>query len=169
MSFSVLLLDNVDPVCKQVFEQRGIKAVQPGTLTLEELNACIGEYDGLVVRSATKVTPELLQHAQKLKVIGRAGVGVDNIDIPASTTKGVLVMNTPDGNTISTAEHTCGLIIAMSRNIPVAVQTVKDGGWNRKAYMGTEVHGKTLGIVGLGKIGSEVARRLKVFGMEIIS
>ncbi len=169
MSFSVLLLDNVDPVCKHVFEQRGIKAVQPGTLTLEELNACIGEYDGLVVRSATRVTPELLQHAPKLKVIGRAGVGVDNIDIPASTAKGVLVMNTPDGNTISTAEHTCGLIIAMSRNIPEAVQTVKGGGWNRKAYMGIEVHGKTLGVVGLGKIGSEVARRMKVFGMEIIS
>ena len=169
MSFSVLLLDNVDSVCKHVFEQRGIKAVQPGTLRLEELNACIGEYDGLVVRSATKVTPELLQHAPKLKVIGRAGVGVDNIDIPASTAKGVLVMNTPDGNTISTAEHTCGLIIAMSRNIPEAVQTVKGGGWNRKAYMGIEVHGKTLGVVGLGKIGSEVARRMKVFGMEIIS
>jgi len=169
MSFSVLLLDNVDAVCKQVFEQRGIKAVQPGTLTLEELTSCINEYDGVVVRSATKITPELLQHAKNLKVIGRAGVGVDNIDIPASTAKGVLVMNTPDGNTISTAEHTCGMIIAMSRNIPSAVETVKGGGWNRKAYMGTEVHGKTLGVVGLGKIGSEVARRMQVFGMEILA
>ncbi|HCD52643.1 MAG TPA: phosphoglycerate dehydrogenase, partial [Balneolaceae bacterium] len=96
-----------------------------------------------------------------------AGVGVDNIDIPSATAKGVLVMNTPDGNTISTAEHTCGMIIALSRNIPQAVAKVKEGGWDRKKFMGTEVHGKTLGIVGLGKIGSEVAKRMLAFGMEI--
>ncbi len=167
MSFKVLLLDNVDPICGEVFEQRGIHADQPGKLSQEELFSTIPEYDGLVVRSATTVTPELLEKATKLKVIGRAGVGVDNIDIPASTSKGVLVMNTPDGNTISTAEHTCGMLIALSRNIPKAVATVKGGGWDRKAYMGTEVHGKILGIVGLGKIGSEVAKRMKAFGMEV--
>lgn len=104
---------------------------------------------------------------KKMKVVGRAGVGVDNVDIPSATAKGVLVMNTPDGNTISTAEHTCGLIIALSRNIPKSVAKVKSGGWDRKAYMGTEVHGKTLGIVGLGKIGTEVAKRMKAFGMEV--
>lgn len=167
MSFKVLLLDSVDPVCGEIFEKRGIKADQPGKLTEEELFAKIGEYDGMVVRSATTVTPALLEKATNLKVVGRAGVGVDNIDIPASTAKGVLVMNTPDGNTISTAEHTCGMLIALSRNIPAAVATVKGGGWDRKAYMGTEVHGKTLGIVGLGKIGSEVAKRMQAFGMEV--
>lgn len=167
MSFKVLLLDSVDPICAEVFKSRGIQADQPGKLTAEELAARIGEYDGMVVRSATKVTSDLLQHATKMKVVGRAGVGVDNIDIPASTSKGVLVMNTPDGNTISTAEHTCGMIIALSRNIPKSVAKVKSGGWDRKAYMGTEVHGKVLGIVGLGKIGTEVAKRMQAFGMEI--
>ncbi|MBO6537556.1 MAG: phosphoglycerate dehydrogenase [Balneolaceae bacterium] len=167
MSFKVLLLDSVDPVCAEVFKKRGIEADQPGKLTEEELFARIGEYDGMVVRSATKVTAELLSHAKKMKVVGRAGVGVDNVDIPSATAKGVLVMNTPDGNTISTAEHTCGLIIALSRNIPKSVAKVKSGGWDRKAYMGTEVHGKTLGIVGLGKIGTEVAKRMKAFGMEV--
>lgn len=167
MSFKVLLLDGVDPICGDIFKERGIETDQPGKLTEEELFSRIGDYDGMVVRSATTVTPELLEKASKMKVVGRAGVGVDNINIPASTAKGVLVMNTPDGNTISTAEHTCGMIIALSRNIPTAVATVKGGGWNRKAYMGTEVHGKTLGIVGLGKIGSEVAKRMAAFGMEI--
>ena len=160
MSFKVLLLDGVDPICGDIFKARGIQADQPGKLTEEELFAKIGEYDGMVVRSATTVTSALLEKATNMKVVGRAGVGVDNIDIPASTAKGVLVMNTPDGNTISTAEHTCGMIIALSRNIPAAVATVKGGGWDRKAYMGTEVHGKTLGVVGLGKIGSEVAKPL---------
>lgn len=169
MSFKVLLLDSVDPICGDVFKQRGIEADQPGKLTDEELFERIGEYDGMVVRSATKVTPELLEKADKLKVIGRAGVGVDNIDIPSATAKGVLVMNTPDGNTISTAEHTCGMIIALSRNIPTSVAKVKSGGWDRKKYMGTEVHGKKLGIVGLGKIGSEVAKRMKAFGMDVLA
>ncbi len=167
MSFKVLLLDSVDPICAEVFKSRGIQADQPGKLTQDELFARIGDYDGMVVRSATKVTSDLLNHATKMKVVGRAGVGVDNIDIPASTSKGVLVMNTPDGNTISTAEHTCGMIIALSRNIPKSVAKVKSGGWDRKAYMGSEVHGKVLGIVGLGKIGTEVAKRMLAFGMEI--
>ncbi len=167
MSFKVLLLDGVDTICGDIFKARGIQADQPGKLTEEELFAKIGEYDGMVVRSATIVTSALLEKATNMKVVGRAGVGVDNIDIPASTAKGVLVMNTPDGNTISTAEHTCGMIIALSRNIPAAVATVKGGGWDRKAYMGTEVHGKTLGVVGLGKIGSEVAKRMIAFGMDV--
>lgn len=169
MAFNVLVLDNVDPLCAQTLKERGIQAEEPGKLTEEELFDMIPDYEGIVVRSATKVTPELLEKAKKLKVVGRAGVGVDNIDIKSATSKGVLVMNTPDGNTISTAEHTCGMILALSRNIPAAVQTVKSGGWNRKAYMGTEVHDKTLGIVGLGKIGSEVAQRMRSFGMNVIA
>jgi D-3-phosphoglycerate dehydrogenase / 2-oxoglutarate reductase len=169
MSYKVLLLDNVDPVCAEIFQKRGIEADQPSKLTIEELKEILGGYDAMVVRSATTVDRDLLRHAPRLKVIGRAGVGVDNIDIGAATTKGVLVMNTPDGNTISTAEHTCGMILALARNIPEAVSRVKGGGWDRKSFMGTEVHGKTLGIVGLGKIGSEVARRMKQFGMDILA
>jgi D-3-phosphoglycerate dehydrogenase / 2-oxoglutarate reductase len=167
MSFKVLLLDNVDPICADIFEKRGIKADQPAKISLDELKKTIGNYDAMVVRSATTVNQELLEKADGLRIIGRAGVGVDNIDIAAATTKGVLVMNTPDGNTISTAEHTCGLMIALARNIPQSVERVKHGGWDRKKFMGTEVHGKTLGIVGLGKIGSEVAVRMKEFGMDI--
>lgn len=167
MSYQALLLDNVAPLCAEVFEKRGIKADQPGKLSDNELRKIIGNYDALVLRSGTTVTEDLLSHATKLRVIGRAGVGVDNIDIPAATSKGVLVMNTPDGNTISTAEHTCGLILSLARNIPEAVHRVKSGGWDRKKFMGTEVHGKNLGIVGLGKIGSEVAVRMKKFGMDI--
>ena len=167
MSFNVLLLDNVDPVCAEMFRQRGMNADVSPKLPLDELKKKIGNYEAIVVRSATTVNEDLLKHAGKLKIIGRAGVGVDNIDIPAATSKGVLVMNTPDGNTISTAEHTCGMIIAMARNIPQAVNRVKSGGWDRKKFMGTEVHGKKLGIVGLGKIGTEVALRMKAFGMDI--
>jgi len=169
MSFKVLLLDNVDPVCADIFKKRGVQADVPGKLTFDQLKATIGEYDGIVVRSVTTVDRDLLKHADNLKVIGRAGVGVDNIDIKAATAKGVLVMNTPDGNTISTAEHTCGMILAMARNIPNAVIRVKNGGWDRKKFMGTELHHKTLGIIGLGKIGSEVAARMKAFGMDIIA
>jgi len=167
MSYKILLADNVDERCEKVFSDRGMKAVRKTNLSEEELYKEIEEYEGIVVRSSTKITSELLKHAGNLKVIGRAGVGVDNIDIPAATARGVLVMNTPDGNTISTAEHTCGMILALARNIPQSVDKVKNNGWDRKKYMGSEVHGKVLGIVGLGKIGSEVARRMKQFGMEI--
>ncbi len=167
MSFKVLLLDNVDPICADEFKKRGIEADQPAKLSLDELKETIGGYHAIVVRSATTVNADLLKHTNGLRIIGRAGVGVDNIDIASATSKGVLVMNTPDGNTISTAEHTCGMIIALARNIPQSVERVKSGGWDRKKFMGTEVHSKKLGIVGLGKIGSEVALRMKEFGMDL--
>lgn len=167
MSLNVLLLDNVDPICATIFEERGFKTHTPGKLTIEELKAILPDYHAMVVRSSTTVDEDLLSHAPNLQIIGRAGVGVDNIDIKAATSKGVLVMNTPDGNTISTAEHTCGMIIALARNIPQSSARVKSGGWDRKSFMGTEVHGKKLGIVGLGKIGSEVAVRMKEFGTEL--
>ncbi|MDI6402875.1 phosphoglycerate dehydrogenase, partial [Balneolaceae bacterium ANBcel3] len=168
MAYKALLLDGVDAVCSQVFKERGFEVTESPKLPEEELNKIIGEYDAMVVRSATKVTADLLTHAKKMQVVGRAGVGVDNIDLDAATRMGVLVMNTPDGNTISTAEHTCGLILALSRNIPAAVASLKEGRWDRKKYMGTELHGKTLGIIGLGKIGSNVAERMKSFGMNLI-
>lgn len=167
MAYKALLLDGVDAICADIFKQRGFEVTESPKMPPEELEKVIGEYDAMVVRSATKVTGELLAKASSMKVVGRAGVGVDNIDLEAATKMGVLVMNTPDGNTISTAEHTCGLIIALSRNIPAAVASLKEGRWDRKKYLGTEVHGKKLGIVGLGKIGSNVATRMKAFGMEV--
>lgn len=168
MSHKALLMDGVDPVCADIFTQRGFEVLQPGKLTEEELNTVIANVDVIVVRSATKVTEGLLGRAKKLRVVGRAGVGVDNIDLDAATRMGILVMNTPDGNTISTAEHTCGLILALSRNIPEAVRSLKEGRWDRKKYLGTELHGKTLGIMGLGKIGATVAARMRAFDMNLI-
>ncbi|MEX0686488.1 MAG: phosphoglycerate dehydrogenase [Balneolales bacterium] len=168
MSYKVLLLDGVDAVCKEIFESRGFEVLDAPKLKGEDLYKTIGDYNAVVVRSATKVNEELLKHAKNLQVIGRAGVGVDNIDIEAATKMGALVMNTPDGNTISTAEHTCGLILSMARNIPNAVDSLKRGQWDRKKYTGTEVHGKKLGIIGLGKIGSNVAQRMSAFGMTIL-
>ncbi len=167
MSFKILLSDNVDPVCEAAFAERGIEAFRKTGLSEKELFDEIADYDGIVVRSSTTVSAALIEAADNLKVIGRAGVGVDNIDISAATASGVLVMNTPDGNTVSTAEHTCGMILALARNIAQSVQKVKAGGWDRKKYMGSEVYGKTLGIIGLGKIGSEVARRMQEFDMHI--
>lgn len=169
MAFKILVLDNVDPVCEEVFRDRGIETVRETSLDRKDLLQTIADYHGIVVRSATTVDAEVLEAADNLKVVGRAGVGVDNIDIPAATARGVLVMNTPDGNTVSTAEHTCGMILALARNIPQSVRRVKEGGWDRKKYMGAEVHGKTLGVVGLGKIGAEVAARMKAFGMNVVA
>ncbi|MCW9707126.1 phosphoglycerate dehydrogenase [Fodinibius salsisoli] len=167
MSFNILILDNVHPLVEDAFKERGINVTRNHDLSGEELHNEIKKYEGIVVRSSTTVSADLLKSAENLKIVGRAGVGVDNIDIPAATASGVLVMNTPDGNTISTAEHTCGMILAIARNIPQSVNKVKAGGWDRKKYMGTEVHSKTLGIIGLGKIGAEVAQRMHEFGMTI--
>ena len=168
MAYKALLLDGVDAICGEILKNRGFEVTEAAGLAEDELLETIGNYHAMVVRSATKVTPKLLAKARNMQVVGRAGVGVDNIDLDAATRNGVLVMNTPDGNTISTAEHTCGLILALSRNIPAAVASLKEGRWDRKKYMGTEVHGKTLGIIGLGKIGSNVASRMKAFGMNVI-
>lgn len=169
MAYKVLLLDGIDASCKTILEQRGIEAVAAPKLAGDELLATIKDFDGVVVRSATKVTETLLQAAPNLKVVGRAGVGVDNIDIPMATKMGVLVMNTPDGNTISTAEHACGLILSLARSLPNAVNSLKNGAWDRKKYTGSELSNKVLGIVGLGKIGSGVATRMRSFGMDVIA
>ncbi|MCM8791911.1 MAG: phosphoglycerate dehydrogenase, partial [Candidatus Omnitrophica bacterium] len=135
----------------------------------QDLKEILKDYDALIVRSATKVTKEIIESAQRLKVIGRAGVGLDNVDLEAATQKGIIVMNTPSGNTISTAEHTFSLILALSRNIPQANASTKAGEWKRSKFMGVELYNKILGIIGLGKIGSEVARRALAFGMKVIA
>jgi len=138
-------------------------------LELQELIKQISKYDALLVRSATKVTKEIIDAAKNLKVIGRAGVGVDNIDVEAASKKGILVMNTPGGNTISAAEHTMSMILALSRCIPQANISLKSKQWEKKKFLGTEIFQKTLGIIGLGRIGGEVAKRAQSFGMEIIA
>ncbi|MGB2864684.1 MAG: phosphoglycerate dehydrogenase, partial [Sedimentisphaerales bacterium] len=134
----------------------------------DELANIIGEHDGLIIRSATKVTAKVLANPGKLKGIARAGVGVDNIDIPAATRKGILVMNTPGGNTLSAAEHTMALILAMSRNVVPACNSLKGGAWDRKKYMGNQLNNKVLGIIGLGRIGMAVARMATGFNMKIL-
>ena len=135
----------------------------------EEFVKLIAGYDGLLIRSEVKVTPEVIQAADRLKVICRAGTGVDNVDIPAASRKGIIVMNVPGGNTISACEHTIGLLMAMMRNIPQACAALKTGSWEREKYAGNELQGKTLGLLGLGRIGSEVAKRMQAFGMRIIA
>ncbi len=135
----------------------------------EELKNIIKNYEGLLVRSATKVNKEIIQAAEKLKVIGRAGVGLDNVDLDAATQKGIIVMNTPGGNTISTAEHTLSMILALSRNIPQASASTKKGEWKRSKFMGVELYAKVLGIVGFGRIGKEVAKRALSFGMRVLA
>ncbi len=128
-------------------------------LTEAELVAAIGDFDALVVRSQTKVTERVLEAGRRLRVVGRAGVGIDNIDLEAATRHGILVVNAPRGNVIAAAEHTIGLLLALARNIPQADASVRRGEWQRSRYVGVEIRGKTLGIVGLGNIGSEVAKR----------
>lgn len=138
-------------------------------LSYEELIKRIADYDALIVRSGTKVTADVIKAGKKLKVIGRAGVGVDNVDVNTATRQGVIVVNTPNANTISAAEHTLTLILALSRNIAPASASMKSGEWERQRFMGVEVYGKTLGIIGLGRIGTEVAKRAQAFGMKIIA
>ncbi len=167
--FRVMVTDKLSEKGVKVFQaEPDFKVDVVATLTPEELKKVIGEYDALVIRSATNVTPDILELAHKLKIVGRAGVGLDNVDIPAATRKGVIVMNTPDGNTISAAEHTCALILAMARNIPAAHASLKDKKWERNKFMGVELLGKTLGLIGMGRIGFEVGRRMQVFGMRIL-
>ncbi|MEK7850162.1 MAG: phosphoglycerate dehydrogenase [Candidatus Omnitrophota bacterium] len=136
-------------------------------LKTPDLKAIVGDYDALVVRSATKVTREVIEAGTKLKIIGRAGVGLDNVDLKAATAKGIIVMNTPGGNTISTAEHTMSMILSLSRSIPQADQSMKKNEWRRKDFMGVELYNKTIGIIGLGRIGIEVAKRCLSFGMRV--
>jgi len=146
----------------------GVEPVVKVGLSEEELAGIIGEHDGLIIRSGTKVTARVLANPGKLKGIARAGVGVDNIDIPEATRKGILVMNTPGGNTLSAAEHTLALMLAMSRNVVSACNSLKAGAWDRKKYMGNQLNNKVLGVIGLGRIGMAVAQMAKGFNMKIL-
>ncbi len=138
-------------------------------MTRQDLLNCIADYDGIIVRSATQINAELMEKATKLKMVGRAGNGTDNIDIPEATRRGIIVANTPESNTMSAAELTVGLIVTQARNIPQANQFLKEGQWGRNQFKGTELFGKTLGIVGLGRIGSLVAKRMQAFGMKVVA
>ncbi len=146
----------------------GIEVDNAPGLEAEELKAHLADADGLIIRSGTRVTAELLAAARQLQIVVRAGVGVDNVDIPAASRRGVIVCNTPGGNTLSTAEHTCALLLALSRNVYPACRSLKDGQWDRKRFMGTQLAGKTIGVVGLGRIGLEVAKRAAAFGMTVL-
>ncbi|HLU08380.1 MAG TPA: hydroxyacid dehydrogenase [Oceanobacillus sp.] len=171
MTYHVLVPDSVHPSAVEVLKQAGdsITYTAPGQMSRAELLAAVPEADALVIRSASKIDAEVLAAATKLKAIARAGVGVDNVDIPEATNRGIVVMNTPDGNTISTAEHTFGLMLALARHIPQAHATLSAGKWDRKSFMGVELRGKTLGVVGFGRIGRAVAKRALAFEMTVIA
>ncbi len=164
----VLISDKLAESGKRVLEARGIAYDDRPGLPADKLTQCLGRYDGILIRSATKLTRDVLEHSGSLRVIGRAGVGVDNVDLDAATERGILVMNTPEGNTVSTAEHTFSLLLAMSRNIPQAAASVRGGEWKKSTFAGVEVRGKTLGIIGLGRIGKQVARFAQGFQMKVI-
>jgi len=163
----VLISDAMSSEASAVFESRGLEVVQSAKLSAAELADIIGEFDGLAVRSATKVTPELLSKATRLKVVGRAGIGVDNINIASCTERGIVVMNTPFGNAITTAEHALAMIFALSRHIPQANASTHAGRWEKAKYMGSEISGKLLGIIGAGNIGSIVAQKAIGIGMRV--
>src|SRR5262249_39010697 len=134
-----------------------------------ELAAALGDADALLVRSATKVDAQLLESAPHLRIVARAGTGVDNVDVSAASARGVLVVNAPGANSISVAEHACALMLALARWIPAADRAMKDGKWEKKRFVGTELRGKTLGVAGLGRIGQEVAQRARAFGMRVVA
>lgn len=165
----VLISDKLSPLAKEIFERRGIETDQIVGLTKEELEAKIHEYDGLAIRSATKVSPKILAAAKKLKVVGRAGIGVDNVDIPAATSHGVVVMNTPFGNSITTAEHAIAMMFAVARQIPEASASTHAGKWEKSRFMGVELTSKTLGIIGCGNIGAIAASRAIGLKMKVVA
>src|SRR6202790_1049015 len=171
MAPRVLISDALSPAAVQIFKDRGVEVdFQPDLgKDKEKLAAIIGDFDGLAVRSATKVSPKILERADRLKVIGRAGIGVDNVDIPAATAKGVIVMNTPFGNSITTAEHAIAMMFALARQIPQADISTQAGKWEKNRFMGVELSGKLLGIIGCGNIGSIVADRAIGLKMRVIA
>ncbi|MCK5283994.1 MAG: phosphoglycerate dehydrogenase [Alphaproteobacteria bacterium] len=165
----VLISDKLDSLAVEIFEKKGIEVDFKLGLSPEEQLKIISEYDGLAIRSATTVTPEMIKAAKKLKVIGRAGIGVDNVDIPNATEAGIVVMNTPFGNSITTAEHAIAMMFALARQIPQANSSTHAGKWEKKKFMGTELYSKTLGIIGCGNIGSIVADRAIGLKMHVIA
>ncbi len=168
MTMKVLVSDPLSEDGLKILKDAGLDVDVKTGLPEDELCKIIGDYDALIIRSGTKVTAKVIDAAKNLKVVGRAGVGVDNVDVPAATDKGILVMNTPAANTLSAAEHTCAMIMSLARNIPQAHMSMHKGEWKRSKFTGIELNGKTLGIIGVGRVGSEVARRLKHFNMEFL-
>lgn len=165
----VLITDKINEIAKNILlEGENIEVDVLPTMPEDELCKAIVDYDALMIRSETKVTKKVLEAGKNLKIVGRAGVGVDNVDVETATQKGVIVVNSPDGNTNAAAEHTIALMLSMARNIPAAVASTKAGLWERSKFTGTEVFGKTLGVIGLGKIGSHVAKVALAMGMKVI-
>ena len=165
----VLVSDKISDKGVEILKKAGLKVDVKTGMKPDELKACIGEYHGLVIRSATKVTADIIDAAKSLKVIGRAGSGLDNVDKAAASKKGIVVMNTPGGNTITTAEHTIAMLFALARMIPQATASMKAGQWEKKKFMGVELFNKTLGIVGLGNIGNQVAKKAQGLEMMVIA
>ncbi len=169
LQLCVLITDNVDSQCVDILLQEGFEVVFRPDMPRDEVIAELPSADALIVRSRTRVDAELLHAGKRLKIVGRAGAGVDNIDVETATRMGVIVMNTPGGNTVATAEHTMSMMLSLARNIPRAHQSVMSGHWERSKFVGIELRGKTVGILGFGKIGSEVARLCTNFGMTVLA
>ncbi len=169
MTFHVLVPDSVNKKAVEILEQAGFKVTAPGQMKREETLAAIADADALIIRSATKADAALINASTKLKAIARAGVGVDNVDLDAASAKKIAVMNTPAGNTVATAEFAFGLMLALARHIPQSFVSMQAGKWDRKSYQGVELRGKTLGIVGYGRIGQAVGKRAAAFDMNVIA
>lgn len=165
----ILISDNISKKCIDILKNSGLDVDVKTGMKPAELKACIGKYHGIIIRSATKLTSDIINAAIKLRVIGRAGSGLDNVDKSAATKKGIVVMNTPGGNTITTAEHTFALLVSLSRKIPQATMSMKEGKWEKKKFLGVELFHKTLGIIGIGNIGGQVAKRAQGFEMNVIT
>src|ERR1700753_3722342 len=165
----VLISDDLSPRAVEIFQERGVDVDMKVGLKPDQLKEIIGDYDGLAIRSATKVTKEILEAAHALKVVGRAGIGVDNVDIPAATARGVVVMNTPFGNSITTAEHAIAMMFALARQIPSADVSTQAGKWEKNRFMGVEITGKVLGIIGCGDLGAIVASRALGLKMRVVA
>jgi len=168
MTTRILVSDPLDEEGLSILKESGFPVDEKADLSEDELCSLIGNYDCLIIRSGTKVTKKVIDAGKNLKVIGRAGVGVDNVDIPYATEKGILIMNTPAANIISAAEHSCAMLMSLARNIPFAHDSMHKGEWKRSKYTGVELNGKVLGIVGVGRVGGEVAKRMKAFNMTMI-
>src|ERR1700750_1034281 len=165
----VLIADKLSPAAVAIFKERGVDADVKTGLTKEELIKIVDQYDGIAIRSATKLTAEVLKAPKNLKVVGRAGIGVDNVDIPAATAAGIVVMNTPFGNSITTAEHAIAMMVALARQLPAADLSTQAGKWEKNRFMGVELYGKTLGLIGAGNIGSIVADRATALEMHVVA
>ena len=165
----VLIADKMSPRAAEIFRERGVEVDVNTGLAPEELAKIIGAYDGLAVRSSTKATDEIIAAAANLKVIGRAGIGVDNVDIPAATARGIVVMNTPFGNSITTAEHAIAMMMTLARQIPLANASTQSGKWEKSRFMGVELYNKVLGVIGCGNIGSIAARLAIGLKMRVIA